>query len=548
MKEFNTDILIVGGSFGGISAALSAAKAGCRVIVTEETAWIGGQATTQGVPLDEHPWIEKFGAPDSYMQFRGRIRDYYRRNYRLTAEAYNDRYLNPGACWVSALGFEPRVGVAVLEELLIPYRTSGLVQIWTNYYPVSVEMDGDICKAVTLCSKLTGDKRTVTAPYILDATELGDLLELGDIEHVIGAEAASQTGEPLAPDKADPMRQQPFTHLVALDYCPGEEHIIEKPENYEAYRSKFEKVLGLSSTDPAAVGLPDGLFSNQLQGRYSTSLWNFRRYFYSGNFDGKCFPSDITALMNGNEYDDGVLCGVSEEEAKLHMRRAREQSLSLVYYLQTEAVTGQKDKPGFPGLRLRPDVFGSEDGLAQYPYIRESRRIKAEFTVVEQHFRVDMNPDGPVKYKDSVGLAGYRIDIHEKTKDGKQSITNAEHGNHWTQQIPLGALIPVRAENILPCCKNLGVTHITNGSYRLHPVEWNIGEAAGALAAYCIRYDKKPRQVRNNEALLDDFQKELIRRGVELEWPRQTYGRSYFSQMRYVEGWHFGEADKLGGI
>ena len=50
-------------------------------------------------------------------------------------------------------------------------------------------------------------------------------------------------------------------------------------------------------------------------------------------------------------------------------------------------------------------------------------------------------------------------------------------------QIPLGALLPIRVENLLPACKNLGVTHITNGAYRLHPVEWNTGEAAGMIAS-----------------------------------------------------------------
>ncbi len=38
-------------------------------------------------------------------------------------------------------------------------------------------------------------------------------------------------------------------------------------------------------------------------------------------------------------------------------------------------------------------------------------------------------------------------------------------------QIPPGALIPRRIENLLPACKNLGTTHITNGCFRLHPVE-----------------------------------------------------------------------------
>src|SRR3712207_8972640 len=46
-------------------------------------------------------------------------------------------------------------------------------------------------------------------------------------------------------------------------------------------------------------------------------------------------------------------------------------------------------------------------------------------------------------------------------------------------QVPLGAMIPVRVNNLIAGCKNIGTTHVTNGCYRLHPVEWTIGEAAG---------------------------------------------------------------------
>jgi hypothetical protein len=90
----------------------------------------------------------------------------------------------------------------------------------------------------------------------------------------------------------------------------------------------------------------------------------------------------------------------------------------------------------------------------------------------------------------------------------------------WPFQIPLGALLPVRVENLLPACKNLGVTHITNGCYRLHPVEWNIGEAAGALAAFCLEKQVTPRQVRNTAQHLDDFQQVLVETlGFTLAWP-----------------------------
>ena len=87
-------------------------------------------------------------------------------------------------------------------------------------------------------------------------------------------------------------------------------------------------------------------------------------------------------------------------------------------------------------------------------------------------------------------------------------------------QIPLGALMPQRVENLLPACKNLGVTHITNGCYRLHPVEWNIGEAVGALAALCVARKCAPRQVRKQSGLLKSFQALLTDQGVPLSWPK----------------------------
>jgi len=81
-------------------------------------------------------------------------------------------------------------------------------------------------------------------------------------------------------------------------------------------------------------------------------------------------------------------------------------------------------------------------------------------------------------------------------------------------------------ENLLPACKNLGVTHLTNGCYRLHPVEWNIGESAGALAAFCLERKAKPRQVRADSALLAEFQSGLTAQGVPLQWPEEARFRA----------------------
>src|SRR6476661_7744166 len=103
MKELQTDILIVGGGVGGCAAALAAASGGLRVILTEESDWVGGQLTSQATPPDEHGWIEGFGCTRSYRNFRNGVRDYYKQNFPLTENAKNNPFLNPGDGWVSPL-------------------------------------------------------------------------------------------------------------------------------------------------------------------------------------------------------------------------------------------------------------------------------------------------------------------------------------------------------------------------------------------------------------------------------------------------------------
>lgn len=558
-RELRADVLVIGGSFGGVAAALAAARLGRTVILTEETDWIGGQATTQAVPLDEHPWMEKFGRTRSYADFRDGVRDYYRRHYPLSAAARRDPNLNPGAAWVTKLAYEPRVGLAVLLGMLAPHLSAGRITLLTRHRPVSVTMDGDHARSVTVLDGFANTTRTLAAPYIIDGTELGELLELGGIESVIGAESQAQTGEYNALEgPADPRDQMAFTHIAVLDHCPGEEHVIDRPKDYDRWRPHFVRQDPFGMTNarlPDLFGATRDYYGGPVvPGAYVVSPWNFRRLLCAGNFAPGSFASDLTSVMWVNEFREGVLLGVPPEERRRSFMDARQLTLAGVYWLQTEAPDPATGRQGFPGLRLRGDALGTQDGLAQYPYIRESRRIRAEFTILEQHFRNDqpLAKDGPVKYADSVGLSGYRIDIHKPAKKGQQgSMTASNHGKHWVQQIPLGALIPVRVENLLPACKNLGVTSVTNGSFRLHPSEWNIGEAAGALAAFCLSRGLKPRQVRNTAAHLADFQRELVRLGVELDWPagfRET-GRSHFShhkqELKDADTYYFGEAWRL---
>ena len=77
-REVECEVLVVGGGTGGVAAALAAARRGRQTCLVEETDWLGGQLTSQGVSaLDEHDLIESFGGTASYDALRRAIRAHY---------------------------------------------------------------------------------------------------------------------------------------------------------------------------------------------------------------------------------------------------------------------------------------------------------------------------------------------------------------------------------------------------------------------------------------------------------------------------------------
>jgi hypothetical protein len=242
-------------------------------------------------------------------------------------------------------------------------------------------------------------------------------------------------------------------------------------------------------------------------------LWQFRRIAARHNFVDGFYDSDIV-LANWPQLDYVGGSIIDTPDRDRHLAAAKAQSRAYVHWLQTEAPRPDGGR-GWPGLRLRGDVVGTADGFAQAPYIRESRRIQALTTVREQDVSIKVRGyDGPARFEGSVGIGMYRIDLHPST--GGDNYIDVECAPF---EIPLGALVPVRTPNLLPAAKNIGTTHITNGAYRLHPVEWNIGESAGELAAFCLDRGISPQQVAGDPALVEQLQARLVAAGVELSWP-----------------------------
>ena len=514
------DLLVAGGGTGGCAAALAAAHAGLRVLMTDECAWIGGQLTSQAVPPDEHGWIEQFGCTASYRRFREGVRDFYRRYYPLTRAARQEPYLNPGNGWVSPLCHEPRVGHAVLCAMLAPYEAAGRLTVVRGARALKADVERDAVRAVSFACG--GGRFTAEARWFIDATELGDLLPLTGTEFVTGSESQAETGEPGAPAEARPDNAQAFSWCFAIEHHAGRDFTGDPPAKYAFWRDYIPRLrppwpgrlLSWTTTHPRTMEPNHYRFAPHGEApRAFSGLWSYRRLRDRSLFDAGFFASDV-CLVNWPQIDflEGNLCTAPAEERERLLAEARELSLCVFHWLQTEAPR-EDGGQGWPGLRLAGEVTGTDTGLAMAPYIRESRRIRARKTVTEQEISARRRPGRTFAhaYPDSVGIGAYRIDLHPSAGGDNYIDVPA-----LPFQIPLGALLPLRVNNLLAGAKNIGTTHITNGCYRLHPVEWNIGEAAGLAAAFCQRerigFDELERRIAG-------FQKVLVDGGIELAWP-----------------------------
>lgn len=529
-KILEADTVVIGGGLGGFAAAISLLRNNKTVILTEETDWIGGQLTQQGVPPDEHPWIEFTGSTKTYRDFRNAIRDYYKQNYPLTDDAQKNSFFNPGDGSVSKLCHEPKVALAVLNNMIASYISSKRLVLLLNHKVLSAEVTGDTVKSVTVKNIQNKQNRKLLAPYFVDATELGDLLPITGTEFVTGTESKIDTGELHAPEKGNPDNVQAFTACFAMDYVPGENHITDKPADYEFWKNYVPdltppwpgNLLDLHYSNPSTL-LPKnlGFHPEGIATGDKLNLWNYRKIINKNNFRKGTYTGDITIVnWPQNDYMLGNLIGASEKGFIKHVEAAKQLSLSLLYWLQTEAPRPDGGK-GWPGIRLRKDIMGTEDGLAKYPYIRESRRIKAVFTILEEHvgkenFALVSNKESNVAaaFYDSVGIGYYHIDLHPTC--GKVNYVDFPSLRF---QIPLGALLPIRIKNLIPANKNIGTTHITNGCYRLHPVEWSIGESVGSLIGFALENKVTPHEIRIKNDLLSDFQNFIRSQGIETEWP-----------------------------
>ena len=443
-EHYEVDVLVVGGGASGISAGVQSARMGVQTMIVEETPWVGGMLTAAGVSCVDGNYRLQSGIFGEF------------------ADSLANRYggweaLQTG--WVSNINFEPHVGQEILTN--IANGCGENLTVIRETAMTSVEkVEG---KWVVNFKSKDGKKMVVNAAVLIDGTELGDVAKACGVEYRIGMEAASETGESIAPEQANDIIQDLTCVAILKDYGPDADMTIEKPEGYDP--TPFYN----SAANPKNTVMETG-----------QALWSQEMMItYGRTPNGKYM---INWPIYGNDYYANTI-EMTHAEREEAYAKAKNFTLSFIYFIQTEY--------GMKHLGLADDEFPTEDKLAFIPYHRESRRIvgKAFFTLDAAATPYEYKHP---YYRTGIAVGDYAVDHHHFRHPQWQELPDLEFYPIPSYNVPMGVLLPQQedVQNLIVAEKSVSVSNLINGATRLQPVVMQLGQAAGALAALSQKQGK----------------------------------------------------------
>lgn len=451
VSEWDYDVVVVGSGPGGFAASVQAARMGSKVLLIEESDWVGGQMTTAGVAtMDAGPEVRKnpFGI---YAEFVGRVAAH----YQTLGKSIHTCYWS-----LEQVCFEPHVGKSIILDML---QESG-VDLWlmTEVHEV-FRADG----------KIEGIRTTqgiVWTPVLVDATEWGDVLGLIPGSYRLGEQIQDIT----------------WVAIIRLyPEGPPAELVMEEPPGYKA--DEFSKSLRLNGNSGWPLQFPvSWIFHNAYRGLPDSSS--------SGSYTAQSGYITKTGVNWFNDHPLSPLAVESPEARRQETCQAKLKTLQLLYYIQTEidshwAVADDEgyDTP-YNQSRVCYEKFRDiEVQMPLIPYVREARRMVGVTTLLGTEIR-------RVEFEDAVAWGDYAIDLHgaREQLDFGESWSDIRMPNKGLFGIPMGVFISSEWQGLLAAEKNLSTSRLANGATRLQPVAMSGGQAAGAIAALWPTVDVDP--------------------------------------------------------
>ena len=493
------DIVVYGGTSGGVTAAVQAARSGKSVVLVSPTAHLGG-LTTSGLGWTDLGKTSILG---------GLSREFYHRLYlhyqQGSAWTWQSRasFGNAGQGGPAfnetleiASVFEPKVAEAVFNQLLAEQS----VALVTGRLDLE---DGVVMNAGKIAYIRLEDGREFGGKMFIDASYEGDLLPGAGVSFTVGREANSAYAETVngiqaAAAAKNQLRDEIDPYVVpgnpASGLLPGVNPDAGGPDGSADTRLQaycFRMVLTDVAANRVAITQPPGydeadyeLLFRSIEAGQTSGFFKFdlmpNRKTDSNNTGG------ISTDFIGRNYGPGWDWTTLDHDERLALAEQHEHwQRGLLWTLQNHPRVPLSIRGNYANWGLPADEFTDNGNWPYQLYVREARRMVSDYVMNQHHCT------GALVAPDSVGLAAYSMDSHNVQRHVKNGMVK----NEGDVQLALANPYPISYRSIVPKagqCSNLLVpwslsaSHMAFGSIRMEPVFMALSQSSAIAASLAI--------------------------------------------------------------
>lgn len=534
-KQPQYDLVIVGGTPGGIMTAISSARFGKSSVILERTNHIGG-LPANGLGATD---IATRGATTGlFLEFISRIKQHYIDTYGANSEQVktcSDGY-----------HFEPSVAEKIFEQMLSEQKDKITILKMRQFdaEPGNVRLKNDRIEAIKILNRTNKQVEEYTGKIFIDATYEGDLCAAARVPFFVGREGKEVFNEPGAGrvykywggaeghgttfqgDNA----VQSYNYRLCLTNNPANRVPVKKPANFNRndFASMVEDVWTGNHTGVEMKKVTPAMIEDNRRSIAKGNPTNI-----PGDKWGIAKVSNMVALPNGktdanNQHQSFLSTDLPEENwpwptsgwewRDAYAQRLKDYTLGLIWFAQNDKELPEHFRKACMEWGLAKDEYTDNDNFPRQVYVREGRRFDGMYFFTAKD-AIPVTPGSrPPLHNTTITASHYKLDSHavRKREAGRINLDGFLGYPTSVYMVPYGVMVPRVIDNLLMPVPVSG-SHIGFSTLRMEPCWMALGQAAGAAASLAIDGLTKIRNIS-----ITDLQTRLLEQKVTLIYYRDV--------------------------
>ena len=498
------DVVVVGGTPGGLMAAIAAARQGKSAVVLERTTHVGGLPVNG---LGATDIATRQATTGLFSEFTSRVKQYYVDRYGASSRQVKD-------C-SDGFHFEPSVAETVFNEMLSEHSDKVKVLLLRQFDAdeENIALKEGRIERIQVLNRENGEMETYAGKMFVDATYEGDLGAAAGVPFRVGRESREEFGEPGAGRTYEYWKSLPaagstgqadnavqaYNYRLCLTNNPENRVAFFKPDSYnrDEYLSLVDDVWTGRNTQRAMQKVTDEMMEENrkhiAQGNRSKlpgDSWGIRKL------------SSLVTLPNGkadgnNQHAAFISTDLPEENwpwptsswewRDKFAQRLKDYTLGLFWFAQTDSLLPEHFREAIAQWGFAKDEYTDNGYFPRQVYVREGRRFEGLYFFTAK----DALPVSPGKrpplHSNSVTASHYALDSHaaRKRESGRVHLDGFISYPTAVYTVPVGVMLSREVDNLLLPVPVSG-SHIGFSTLRMEPCWMALGQAAGIVAALAI--------------------------------------------------------------